>query len=307
MRKSLLLFGCATLALAGCGQEEDRAASDASYTSVEADMAEQAAEPMAERVAPAPPANIAATGVQGSSIPELAEIPVTLPQLAYTYDYRWKMPAAEIGGLQRRHASLCEQQGPGNCQILGMSKTGEEAGEVEAVLEMAVASRGARAFGALMEDEAIDAGAQQISAEIASEELSKQIVDTEASLRARTELRDRLLEVLRTRKGSVQELVDAERSVARVNEEIDQARSWLKQMEGRVAYSRVTVRYETGVPVSSDFLGPVEGALGALGSIFGYIVALLILLGAVALPIGLAVWGIRTVTRKTAAMSEGAA
>ena len=126
------------------------------------------------------------------------------------------------------------------------------------------------------------------------------MVDTEARLRARTELRDRLLEVLRTRKGSVEELVEAERSVARVNEEIDQARSWLTEMQGRVAYSRITVRYETGFPVTNDFMSPVQGAVGALGTIFGYLMAIVILIGSVALPIGLAIYGARALNRRFA-------
>ncbi|MEM8724638.1 MAG: DUF4349 domain-containing protein [Pseudomonadota bacterium] len=286
--RNVVLVGVSAscLALAACSESGDYAEESAFDAEIAADAASGiAAEAAADRSA------------DGSAVPALGDIPITMPKLAYTYDYRWRMPATEIGPLQRRHASLCEQQGPGSCQILAMNKSGEEANEVTGVLQMAVASRQARAFGALLEDEAEDAGAEQISAEITSDELSKQLVDTEARLRARTELRDRLQEVLKTRKGTVQELVEAERSVARVNEEIDQARSWLKEMEGRVAYSRVTVRYDTGVPVSSDFLGPVESAVGSLGSIFGYMVALLILLGSVALPIGGAVWLVRRLTR----------
>ncbi|WP_073977507.1 DUF4349 domain-containing protein, partial [Erythrobacter donghaensis] len=236
----------------------------------------------------------------GKVLPELEKIPASLPQLAYEYDYRWKLEADAIGSLQRRHASLCEQQGPASCQIIGMTKTGAESDAVEGVLEMAVATRQARAFGALLEDEALDAGAEQVSAEIASEELSKQIVDTEARVRARSELRDRLTQVLRTRKGKVSELIEAERSLAAVNEEIDQARSWLREMGGRVAYSRVTVRYETG-GAGGNFLRPVKGALGSLGAIFGWIAALAILVGAVALPAGGAWWAQAALRRRFAA------
>lgn len=284
MGNKWVLVGAAALALAACSDMSDASMEENSFDTMAADASGEAEEIAAD------------TG----AIPELGDIPVNLPQLAYTYNYRWRMPADQIDPLQRRHASLCEQQGPASCQILGMSKSGEEADEVTGVLQMAVASRQARAFGALIEDEAEDAGAQQVSAEIASEELSKQLVDTEARLRARTELRDRLQDVLETRQGSVEELVEAERSVARVNEEIDQARSWLAQMEGRVAYSRVTVRYETGVPITNDFLTPVQGALGSLGSIMGYLVAVLILIGSVALPIGLIIWGIRAGRRRFA-------
>lgn len=266
------------LALAACSESGDYAEETAYDAAMSADAAGESAMGASEDTA---------------AIPALGSIPISMPKLAYTYDYKWRMPAVEIGPLQRRHATLCEQQGPGSCQILAMNKTGEEASEVSGTLQMAVASRQARAFGALLEDEAEDAGAEQVSAEITSDELSKQMVDTEARLRARTELRDRLLDVLKTRRGNVQELVEAERSVARVNEEIDQARSWLKEMEGRVAYSRVTVRYETGIPVSSDFLGPVTSAVGSLGTIFGYLVAIVILLGSVALPVGGMIWLVR--------------
>lgn len=284
MRKSLILSGCAALALGACSEAEG----PASKTLAAEGVAEPASAVSSDAAS------------ETTALPDLGAIPVSLPQLAYIYDYRWAMPSAEIGALQRRHASLCEQQGPAICQIIGMTKSGEDEGEVTGRLEMAVASRQARAFGALLEDEAQDAGAEQVAAEIASEELSKQLVDTEARLRARTQLRDRLQEVLRTRKGTVEQLVEAERSVAAVNEEIDQARSWLKEMEGRVAYSRVTVHYETGTPVTSDFLGPVTGALGSLGSIFGYLVAFLILIGAVALPLGAIIWAARALGRRRA-------
>lgn len=284
-RKSLIL--CAALPLAAVA-----ACSEASYDTQEAAVEEAAADyetdaMMAEESAEALADTAAGTD---ANLPELGALEVNLPKLAYAYDFAFRLAGEDIGTLQRRHADLCEQQGPTSCQIVGMSKSGEDADEVTGELQLAVATRHARAFGALLEKEASDIGAEQISAEISAEELSRQIVDTEAQLRARTELRDRLMEVLRTRKGSVSELVQAERSVAQVNQEIDQARSWLKEMQGRVAYSNVTVRYETGQPVTNDFLKPVQGALGSLGSIFGWTLAIMIVLGAIALPVGAVVW-----------------
>jgi hypothetical protein len=302
MRKTLICAVSVTaLTLTACSKPRDDG--DASY----ADGSETAvaAEAMTANE-PAPPAPPQAAEAAQKALPELDKIPTSLPQLAYEYDYRWKLEADAIGSLQRRHASLCEQQGPASCQIIGMTKTGAESSEVEGVLEMAVATQAARAFGALLEDEAIDAGAEQVSAEIASEELSKQIVDTEARVRARAELRDRLTEVLRTRKGKVSELVEAERSLAQVNEEIDQAKSWLREMGGRVAYSRVTVRYETG-GAGGNFLRPVKGALGSLGAIFGWIAALAILAGAVALPLGAGWWAQNAVRRRFAAAAPTSA
>jgi len=280
MRKTLICaVSIATLALTACSKPSELPTG-----------------PAAEESSSSP----ASANVQDNSksLPALDKLPVSLPQLAYVYDYRWQMPAADIGPLQRRHASLCEQQGPAICQIVGMTKSGEAEGEVAGELQMSVATRQARAFGALLEDEAQDAGAKQIAAEIASEELSKELVDTEARLKTRIALRDRLLEVLRTRKGKLEDLIEAERSVAAVNEEIDQARSWMKEMQGRVAYSRVNVRYETGGAATRDFLAPVKGALSSVGSILGFIAAVLILALAVAVPLGAVWWSTRVIRRR---------
>jgi hypothetical protein len=156
MRKILILAGTATLALTACSENS----ADTSAAAVE----EVTEAPAAAEMAADAVADVAS---KSGALPNLADIPVSLPQLAYIYDYRWRMPAAEIGTLQRRHASLCEQQGPAICQIIGMTKSGEDEGEVTGRLEMAVASRQARAFGALLEDEAQDAGAEQVAARAA--------------------------------------------------------------------------------------------------------------------------------------------
>lgn len=289
MRHSLIklgMTGAAMLALlAGCSESTDSASSGAEVMEVATEAAADA--------------EMVATSESGdAALSDLGGVEVSVPKLAYVYDFKYRLAGEEIGPLQRRHADLCEQQGPASCRILGMSKTGDDGEAVTGELKLAVATKHARAFGALLEDVAEEAGAEQLSADIASEELSKQIVDTEAQIAARTELRDRLMEVLRTRKGKVSELVEAERSVAQVNEEIDQARSWLKEMQGRVAYSTVTVRYETATPVGGDFLAPIEGALGSLGSVAGFVVAALLLLGAAALPVIALVLGGRALNRR---------
>lgn len=290
MRQSILKIGLASAAalavLSGCSEAGDgQGPSDSATEMAPAAPNEVAADAAAEQAA-------------GSGLPELGEVAVSMPKLAYAYDFAFKLAGEDIGPLQRRHADLCEQQGPASCRILGMSKNGEAGETVTGELQLAVATRHARAFGALLEDVAEDAGAEQLSADIASEELSKSIVDTEAHLAARTQLRDRLMEVLRTRKGTVAELVEAERSVAQVNQEIDQARSWLKEMQGRVALSTVTVRYESATPIGGDFLSPIQGALGSLGSVAGFVVAALILLGAAALPLVALVLGGRAFNRR---------
>lgn len=281
-----ILLASTALTLNACSEAEQGngagAAEMAESTNADAAMAESASESAADSAAPA-----------------AAEIPVSMPKLAYAYDYLFALPGEDLRKLQRQHASSCEQQGPQTCQIAGMTTSGEIDENMTGQLDLLVATAHARAFGALLEDEAESAGAEQRTANIATEEVSRQLVDTEARLASRIELRDRLREVLRTRRGTVEELIEAERGVAAVNEEIDQTRAWLAETQGRVAMSRMTVRYESVGPVGGSFLAPVEAAAGSVGAILGWLLAAMIIAGAVVLPILAAVFGIRRLTRKS--------
>lgn len=226
------------------------------------------------------------------------DIPVGMPRIAYVYSYGFRVPGPRIPTLQQRHADLCESRGPQTCRIIAMEQTGVEGEYAAGTLRLAVASSEARAFGKQLATIAEGAEGEQVSAAISGEDLSKRIVDTEARLRARTLLRDRLMEVLATRRGTVPELVAAERGVAQVNEEIDQARSWLSEMKGRVAYSRLDITYESGQQSSGGFMEPVRGAFGSLGRILGTFAAVLIVLGAVGVPLGLGALGVWRLRRR---------
>ena len=228
-----------------------------------------------------------------------ASIPVSLPKIAYTYDYGYRLESSNIAELQQRHADQCAALGPFTCQIVSMSRSGSiEDDNVRGRLELAVISAKARDFGKTLSSSAQEADGEQIEASISGEDLSKNIIDTEARLRSRMVLRDRLLEVLQTRKGKVSELVEAERSVAQINEEIDQARSWLEEMKGRVAFARVNVDYTSANAPVSDFMDPVRSAMSSVDSILGFILALMIFLASVGLPLAAAIFGARWIWRR---------
>jgi len=222
-------------------------------------------------------------------------IPVGQPKMAYVYSYGYQLGADEIPALQRRHADYCEKQGPNVCGILSLNQSGEEDGYEQGTLELAVAAPRARSFGAELAKQVEAAGGKEVTSSIEGEDLSKQIVDTEARLRARTVLRDRLMEVLATRRGTVAELIEAERGVADVNQEIDEARSWLNEMSSRVEFSRITIRYGAGAsaPTSSGgFVAPIRAALGSVGEILGNTLGGLIVFFTALAPFGLLGWGL---------------
>jgi len=296
MRNSLkLLAPVSLLVLAACSSETE--SSSIAPEAPEYVAEEAAADAAVDRAAPAEAAQTTASQGELAPLPDRADIPVTLPKMAYVFDYGFRLAGEAITPLQQQHADMCEAQGPYSCRIISLSRTGEEEDEIRGELQLAVASDKARGFGALLTAAAEAADAEAFRANIQGEDLSKSIVDTEARVRSRVALRDRLMEVLRTRQGKVEELVEAERQVAAVNEEIDQAQSWLKEQQGRVAFSRVTLSYESATPGGS-FLRPVEGALGSLGGIFGMLAAVLIVLGSLALPVLAGAFGVRALRRR---------
>lgn len=256
--------------------------------------------------APADPAASAASGAAAvaadaadSGAPaKLARPPIATgqPKIAYVYSYGYQLGADQIPTLQRRHADYCEKQGVQVCRILSLNQSGEEGDYAQGTLELAVAAPRARGFGAELAKQVEAAGGKEVMSAIEGEDLSKQIVDTEARLRARTVLRDRLMEVLATRRGTVAELIEAERGVADVNEEIDEARSWLNEMSSRVEFSRVSIRYgadsDASAPAASGgFLAPIRAALGSVGTILGNTLGGLIVFITALAPFGLLGWG----------------
>ena len=282
MRKTLkLLAPISLLALAACSGEQQYAGQEAADASLDANVAEIPEGGASNAESAASPEN-ATAGTDPAALAPQSDIRLSLPKMAYVFDYGFRLAADAIAPLQRKHADMCEALGPGQCQIVSLTRTGEE-DDVTGELQLAVASDRARGFAELLSAAAERDGAEGFRADIQGEDMAKSIVDTEAQIRSRIALRDRLLEVLKTRKGKVEELVEAERSVAAVNQEIDQAQSWLRETRGRVAYSRMNLTYETANPGGS-FLDPIEGVLGSLGAIFGMMVAALILALAVGGP-----------------------
>jgi hypothetical protein len=292
MQRLMIALIPLVLALPGCSKSEQSA--DSTAAMADPSVPERAADAGS---APAKPGES-----QGGAIP------VSLPKIAYVYEYGYRLSAARIPELQRRHADLCEKQGPTVCRILDMSQSGAEGDYASGSLKLAVAASRARRFGAELDKLADESDGEEVSSGITGEDLSKQIVDTQARLRARTLLRDRLMEILATRKGSVAELVEAERAVAQVNEEIDEATSWLAEMQGRVDFSRMEVSYTSGSPVGGGFMEPIRSAFGSIGTILGLLIATLIVALTVLIPLGVVFLGLRAVwrrvRRKPAAVAE---
>lgn len=223
---------------------------------------------------------------------------VSEPQIAYRYGYSYRLPADRIDEVQRAHIALCDELGTARCRIENMERASGQGDYGSASLTLRVNSGIARAFGDRLDAAASDADGESSGRTIQAEDLSRQIVDTEARIRAKQALADRLLTVIQNRAGSVGELVEAERAFAQAQEELDSARTWLAEMQRRVAMSVVTINYQSYRP-ESGFWSPVSDALSSSGQLLGVSVAAAIAFVVMILPWALLLAFVIWILRRT--------
>ena len=207
------------------------------------------------------------------------------PRLAYTYHFEIEAPSDGVAAVERRQEQACVAAGPQVCQVVG-SNLSRQNGEVFGKLELKAVASWVAAFRGRLDAEVQGAGGKVASEDVSSEDLSRQIVDTGAALRAKSMLRDRLEKLLAERPGKLSELLDLEKNIADVQGDIDTTQSELAAMQGKVLMSDLTLDYRsksgvigTGAAASlgqafGDFLGNVVSVLAILVTLASYLLPL---------------------------------
>lgn len=265
MRRELIWAAATCALLAGC-QDASRQQADESV-----DMA---------LMEPAPPASAAATASSS------AVAPIVAPSIAYAYRFGLELPADAVPTVMGRHEHACIAAGPSACQVIGSNSSRVGRDSVQASLEMRATSAYVARFRAALDGEARDSGGRVAQQAVESEDLTRQLVDTEARMRAMETLRDRLQQLLATRSGTLEQLLQVERELARVQGELDATRSALAVMRTRVQTSKLDVTYSAAGQLAPDSaLRPVTDALGQAAYLFMSTLGALIMLLAGALPL----------------------
>jgi hypothetical protein len=246
--------------LAGCGQVEDRSESAGSSEGY-AVATEEARRAAPAPAAPPPQADEANLG-GAQPQPTQPSGPAPVLYLAYSYAVGLEIPSQRLSNVMDRHVQACQAAGPRICQLVGSNRQGDPDSSMQGYVSFRGEPQWLQAFMAGLSGEADQAGGRIVSQSVNSEDLTRQIVDTEARLRALTALRDRLQELLRSRPGRLSDLLEVERELARVQGEIDATQSNLAVMRTRVAMSELTLNYRSAPrPVGSDTLEPLRHAL----------------------------------------------
>ena len=214
-------------------------------------------------------------------------------QIAYKYAYGFQVDEEAIPDLQRDHIALCEQLGAA-CRILRESQASTDGWDGYGELQMQIVASEAPSFASKLEAPAKAYGGELISSVRDGEDVADAIIDSEARLKSRLVLRDKLTEILRNNRGSVAELMKAEQAIADVNEQIDATRSKLEQYRNRVRYSDVRIEYQPFYGSSQlGFVRPVLTAFQSVGTTLGMTTALIVYAITAAIPVVLLVLALR--------------
>lgn len=202
---------------------------------------------------------------------------VTTPMLAYTFTYELEASAAKAKALMQSQIKACNEAGPTVCQVVAANQSSSEAEQFSGQVEMRAQPAWVSRFRDRIDADTEAAGGKVASANVASEDLTRAIVDTEAGLRARTLLRGRLEELLTHRNGELSDLLEVERELARVQGEIDATQSELAVMRTRVATSKIVITYRsTGVLATAGDVSPLGQAVNSfVGIILGGVAAMI--------------------------------
>ena len=250
------------LALAGCSKPKD------SYAPKDAALTTEAIKPPPKDGKAAPPSSPT----------------VSVAMLAYTYGYDLVAPAKALPDLQAQDQKACTDAGPALCQVVGASMSQGDGDSVLGKLTIQARPDWLPAFRGRLAGEAKAAGGRIADSRVESEDLTRQIVDTEAAVRARTALRDRLQAILATRPGKLSDLLEVEKELARVQGELDATQSELAVMRTRVATSLLTVTYSSGASLMAPrgawapLAEAVRGSASALATTLGLMVTIVVVL-----------------------------
>lgn len=223
-----------------------------------------------------PPPNGTKDG--SAKVEAAAPLAPSAPMLAYAYAFGLEVPPRKLLALVARHQEGRDQ--------------------IHATLTLRAAPAWLAKFRAGLADDAKDAGGRVIQANVTSEDLSREVTDTAAAIRAKTTLRDRLQAILNSRPGKTADLVDAEAALAKVQGELDATQSEMAMMRQRLDSSVITIEYQSSAVLAPDSVwSPLANAVNQFASTAVAGLAFLITCTAALLPwvvvVGGALWVFR--------------
>jgi len=112
--------------------------------------------------------------------------------------------------------------------------------------------------------------------EVNTEDVSKEFVDLESRLKTKREVEERYMAILRNKAGTIEELLNAERQIGALHEEIEATISRINYLKDQVSYSSINLEFyqtitekisETGESTSNKFKSALSAGLQGIVTI----------------------------------------
>lgn len=194
---------------------------------------------------------LAACGKAPDERSEEPDVNVTAaPGVAFSYDYLYTLPPANIARVQEVHAQACERLGVAKCRITGMTYNVRSADDVEGSLQLKLAPALARGFGreGTHAVEALDG--MLSSAAIKGTDVGSQIDSAEAS--ATTLARDRkALDEQMAMTRSDRERAELAQQRAALDSQRRDIAAGVRSQQGLLASTPISFEYRAGTSIRS--------------------------------------------------------
>ena len=167
------------------------------------------------------------------------------PRVAYNYTVTYAFEQRSVAQVQGQQMALCRKLGVQRCLVVKstLSAPGPNDRIVMDEAVLMIDARAANAINRQLDALATAGGATLSNRQVEAEDVTRQVIDTDARVRAKQALAERLLAIIRSGNGKVGDLVEAERAYAATQEELDSARAEQAVLAQRVAMSRVAIHY----------------------------------------------------------------
>ena len=204
--------------------------------------------------------------------------------IAYSYTMGFEIAARRLDDVVAAHRAACDALGAGQCQLLNSSRRGDEADGITASLDLRIAPTAAKPFEARLRSTAAEAGGRLLASDVAGDDLTRQIIDADAALKAKRTLRDRLQTLLERRDGKLADLLEVEKALSQTQQELDSATALLAELRQRVSFSKFTISYRSERPIGSTTARPLANAIADAGQTLSASLALLLTISVAVLP-----------------------
>lgn len=211
--------------------------------------------------------------------------------IAYSHSLGLRLPKGSVEPMLQGHVEDCRTAGTETCIVINSNVYNSNEDYVSGNVSIRATPDWIETFLGGIEAETEAADGEITSRSTRAEDLTRSIIDTGARLDAQRTLRSRLEGLLERRDGSLGDLLQIERELARVIGEIESTEAQLRALRLRVSMSSLDVSYETKVPAFSnsrsnplgeaigDFFHNLSSALAAVITAFAVGLPWLVLIG----------------------------